>query len=124
MVYNHFGPSDLDLWRFDGWSENDGGGIYFYNDWRAETPWGDTRPDYGRGEVRQFIRDNALMWLEDYHVDGLRMDMTLYIRSVRADGEPNLPDGWSLHAVDQRRDPREAPEHDHRSPRTCSTTSG
>ena len=96
VVYNHFGPGDLDLWRFDGWTENDGGGIYFYNDWRAETPWGHTRPDYGRGEVRQFIRDNALYWLEACRVDGLRMDMTLYIRSVRADGEPNLPDGWSL----------------------------
>ena len=46
--------------------------------------------------MRQFIRDNALMWVEEYHVDGLRMDMTLYVRSVRADGEPNLPDGWSL----------------------------
>jgi 1,4-alpha-glucan branching enzyme len=96
VVYNHFGPSDLDLWRFDGWSEHDGGGIYFYQDWKKDTPWGATRPDYGRPEVRQFIRDNALMWVEDYHVDGLRMDMTLYIRSVRADGEPNLPDGWSL----------------------------
>jgi 1,4-alpha-glucan branching enzyme len=96
VVYNHFGPSDLDLWRFDGWSENDGGGIYFYPDWRRETPWGNTRPDYGRPEVRQFIRDNALMWVEDYHIDALRMDMTLYIRSVHADGEPNLPDGWSL----------------------------
>ena len=40
VVYNHFGPTDLDLWRFDGWSENDGGGIYFYNDWRRETPVG------------------------------------------------------------------------------------
>ncbi|VTT97807.1 -alpha-glucan branching protein : Putative 1,4-alpha-glucan branching enzyme OS=Candidatus Competibacter denitrificans Run_A_D11 GN=BN873_630010 PE=4 SV=1: CBM_48: Alpha-amylase: Alpha-amylase_C [Gemmataceae bacterium] len=96
VVYNHFGPSDLDLWQFDGWSENGGGGIYFYQDWRKETPWGDTRPDYGRPEVRQFIRDNAMMWVEDYHVDGLRMDMTLYIRSVRADGDPNLPDGWTL----------------------------
>lgn len=96
VVYNHFGPSDLDLWRFDGWSENDGGGIYFYQDWRKDTPWGATRPDYGRPEVRQFIRDNAMMWIEDYHIDALRMDMTLYIRSVRADGEPNLPDGWTL----------------------------
>ncbi len=96
VVYNHFGPSDLDLWRFDGWSENDGGGIYFYQDWRKVTPWGDTRPDYGRNEVRQYISDNAHMWVEDYHVDGLRMDMTLYIRSVRPDGEPNLPDGWTL----------------------------
>ena len=98
VVYNHFGPTDLDLWQFDGWSENGQGGIYFYNDWRAETPWGSTRPDYGRPEVRQFIRDNALMWLEDYHVDGLRLDMTLYMHSVRASNEPgdDLPDGWNL----------------------------
>lgn len=95
VVYNHFGPSDLDLWQFDGWSENDKGGIYFYNDWRSSTPWGDTRPDYGRGEVRQFIRDNALMWIRDYHADGLRFDMTPYIRSVDAMGA-ELPDGWSL----------------------------
>jgi 1,4-alpha-glucan branching enzyme len=99
VVYNHFGPSDLDLWQFDGWSENDKGGIYFYNDWRSETPWGETRPDYGRPEVRQFIRDNALFWFEEYHLDGLRFDMTLYIRNVRGDeGEEGdaLPDGWSL----------------------------
>ncbi|MFT3860017.1 alpha-amylase family glycosyl hydrolase [Micropruina sp.] len=96
VVYNHFGPSDLDLWQFDGWSENGKGGIYFYNDWRSATPWGDTRPDYGRGEVRQFIRDNAFMWLRDYHVDGLRFDMTPYMRSVDADADVDLPDGWSL----------------------------
>ncbi len=96
VVYNHFGPSDLDLWRFDGWSENDGGGIYFYNDARRTTPWGDTRPDYGRPQVRQFIRDNALMWLEEFRVDGLRMDMTLYIRSVDASVTQVLADGWSL----------------------------
>ena len=87
VVYNHFGPSDLHLWQFDGWSENGLGGIYFYNDHRAETPWGQTRPDYGRPEVRQYIRDNALMWLHDYHVDGLRMDMTLYMRTVGGPGD-------------------------------------
>ena len=80
VVYNHFGPSDLDLWQFDGWSENDKGGIYFYNDWKSSTPWGDTRPDYGRGEVREFIRDNAMMWLAEFHADGLRYDMTPYMR--------------------------------------------
>lgn len=96
VVYNHFGPSDLDLWRFDGWSENDKGGIYFYNDYRSQTPWGDTRPDYGRGEVRSYIRDNAMMWLEDFHVDGLRYDMTLYIRSVDASGQREIPEGWGL----------------------------
>jgi 1,4-alpha-glucan branching enzyme len=99
VVYNHFGPSDLELWQFDGWSENGKGGIYFYNDWRAETPWGETRPDYGRPEVRQFIRDNALMWLEEYRVDGLRFDSVSHITNVygRA-GDPasDLPEGWSL----------------------------
>ncbi len=95
VVYNHFGPSDLDLWQFDGWSENGLGGIYFYNDERAHTPWGDTRPDYGRREVRDFILDNARMWLRDYHADGLRFDMTPFIRSVDGSGY-DLPDGWSL----------------------------
>jgi 1,4-alpha-glucan branching enzyme len=96
VVYNHFGPGDLHLWRFDGWHEHDGGGIYFYNDHRASTPWGATRPDYGRPEVRAFIRDNALMWLQEYHVDGLRFDMTLYMRTVDGEGTEQLPDGWSL----------------------------
>ena len=68
VVYNHFGPGDLSLWQFDGWSENNKGGIYFYNDHRSQTPWGDTRPDFGRREVRRYIRDNALMWLEEFQI--------------------------------------------------------
>ena len=84
VVYNHLGPSDLDLWRFDGWSEGDGGGIYVYNDERAVTPWGATRPDYGRGEVRTFLRDSALCWLEEFRCDGLRFDSTINIRTVTA----------------------------------------
>ena len=98
VVYNHFGPGDLDLWQFDGWSENDGGGIYFYNDWRAKTPWGDNRPDYSRPEVRQYIRDNALMWLTDYRCDGLRADAISFIRNVNGEDNPDedLPEGWSL----------------------------
>ncbi len=99
VVYNHFGPGDLDLWRFDGWYEDDKGGIYFYNDWRSTTPWGDTRPDYGRPEVRNYIRDNALFWLEDFRVDGLRWDATAFIRNVHGfdhDSGADLPDGWSL----------------------------
>ncbi len=95
VVYNHFGPSDLNLWQFDGWSQDGKGGIYFYNDWRSATPWGDTRPDYGRGEVRQFIHDNALMWLSAFHLDGLRYDMTPYMRSVDAT-VMNIPEGWTL----------------------------
>ena len=98
VVYNHFGPSDLDLWQFDGWEENGKGGIYFYGDHRSKTPWGDTRPDYGRPEVRQFLRDNALWWLEEYRIDGLRWDATAYIRSVDGSGGGwnSIPDGWSL----------------------------
>ena len=99
VVYNHFGPSDLDLWRFDGWSENDKGGIYFYNDRRSSTPWGETRPDYGRGEVRHYLCDNALMWFEEYHVDGLRWDAITYIKNILgSDSSPanEIPDGWSL----------------------------
>ena len=96
VVYNHLGPSDLDLWRFDGWSENDGGGIYFYNDARAVTPWGNTRPDYGRPQVRQFIHDNVFMWLEEYHFDGLRFDCTEFIRTIDGSHDSELPDGWSL----------------------------
>jgi len=80
------------------------GGIYFYNDWRAWTPWGHkNRPDYGHPEVRQFIRDNALMWLEEYRVDGLRFDATVFIRNVYGhDNDPidnpnNLGEwGWNL----------------------------
>lgn len=99
VVYNHLGPSDLDLWQFDGWSENEKGGIYFYNDHRSSTPWGETRPDYGRDEVRHYLRDNALMWFEEYHVDGLRWDMIAYIKSIDGnDDNPanDIPEGWSL----------------------------
>jgi 1,4-alpha-glucan branching enzyme len=99
VVYNHLGPSDLDLWQFDGWSENEKGGIYFYNDRRSQTPWGETRPDYGRDEVRQYLRDNALMWFGEYHADGLRWDMIAYIKSIDGnDDNPanDLPEGWSL----------------------------
>jgi 1,4-alpha-glucan branching enzyme len=94
VVYNHFGPGDLDLWRFDGWSDaNHNGGIYFYDNDRSHTDWGDTRPDYGRPEVRQYLRDNALFWLNKYHLDGLRLDSVSNIGSVNG---RDLPDGWSL----------------------------
>lgn len=96
VVYNHFGPSDLHLWQFDGWSENAKGGIYFYNDDRADTPWGATRPDYGRGEVRTFIHDNAMMWLTEFRIDGLRFDSTLFMRSIHGGGGDDIADGWSL----------------------------
>ncbi len=93
VVHNHYGPSDLDMWRYDGWFSGSYGGIYFYNDWRAPTPWGDTRPDYGRTEVRQFIRENALVWLNEFRCDGLRWDSTVNIRTQN-NGSGDIPDGW------------------------------
>jgi len=93
VVYNHFGPGDLDLWRFDGWfSADHDGGIYFYDNSRGHTDWG-PRPDYGRGEVRQYIRDNALFWLNKYRADGLRFDSVV---SIRNSSQGELPEGWSL----------------------------
>lgn len=94
VVHNHYGPSDLDMWRFDNWYQNNLGGIYFYNDYRSSTPWGDTRPDYGRSEVRQYIRDNALAWLNEFRCDGLRWDSTVNIRNTNNGGGTDIPDGW------------------------------
>ncbi len=96
VVYNHLGTIDNDLWVFDG-NTPPPGGIYFYADWRTATGWG-SRPDYGRPEVRQYLVDNALSWLQDYRADGLRFDATAWIRSVDGTcaGDQNLPDGWSL----------------------------
>jgi 1,4-alpha-glucan branching enzyme len=100
VVYNHWGPANLTLWRYDLWYESDWGGIYFYQDWRAWTAFTSTgRPDYGRGEVRQYIRDNAMMWLQEFQVDGLRWDSVSFTRNVYGnDDDPpgDLPDGWSL----------------------------
>ncbi|MDP6539085.1 MAG: alpha-amylase family glycosyl hydrolase [Planctomycetota bacterium] len=94
VLYNHWGPSDMDLWRYDGWSTGPWGGIYFYNDsCNGPTPWGDTRPDFGRGEVRQYIRDNVMMWLEECRFDGLRLDSTSNIRMGNCG---DIPEGWSL----------------------------
>ncbi len=93
LVHNHYGPSDLGLWRYDGWSLGNWGGSYFYNDERAVTPWGNTRPDYGRGEVRKYIRDSVLMFAEKYKIDGFRWDSVLNIRKTNW-GDNG--DGWSL----------------------------
>lgn len=99
VVYNHLGADAGTMWRFDGWAADPArGGIYFYNDRRFKTAWGD-RLDYGRGEVRQYIRDNSLRWLEQRYADGLRWDSVGSIRNVydqNNDPANDLPDGWSL----------------------------
>ena len=77
------------------------------------TPWGDTRPDYGRGEVRQYILDNATMWLEEYHVDGLRFDGTVYIQRPTRPGSADLPTAASLLQGDRRPRSLRIPSPDH-----------
>jgi 1,4-alpha-glucan branching enzyme len=102
VVYNHLGPQGLDVCmaRFDGWFVDDWQGIYFYADDRAETPYGrDNRPDFGRPEVRQILRDNALSWLHEFRIDGLRLDSTIAIRrAVGKDGADRgeIGEGWQL----------------------------
>ncbi len=65
VVYNHLGPLGNYLPQF---------GPYFSA--RHQTNWGDAVNFDGPGsdEVRRFVTDNALMWLRDYHCDGLRLD--------------------------------------------------
>jgi maltooligosyltrehalose trehalohydrolase len=65
VVYNHLGPAGNYVRCY---------GPYFTD--RHRTPWGDAVNLDGPGsdEVRRFLCDNALMWLRDYHVDGLRLD--------------------------------------------------
>jgi maltooligosyltrehalose trehalohydrolase len=65
VVYNHLGPSGNYLGEF---------GPYFTE--RHDTPWGPAVnfDDRGSDEVRRFFIDNALMWLRDYDLDGLRLD--------------------------------------------------
>lgn len=75
VVYNHLGPDGNHLGAF---------GPYFTD--RHATPWGDAVNLDGPGsdEVRRYIVDNALMWVRDHHVDGLRLDATHELRDDRA----------------------------------------
>ncbi len=104
VVHNHYGPSDLDLWQFDGWSQNNLGGIYFYNDGRAHTQWGSTRPDFGRSQVREFIRDQIFMFVDEYRVGGFRWDSVYNIINTdwgaNVDGRNMLTNiNWELSQV-------------------------
>lgn len=91
VVYNHlFQDNRLnDFGGFD--APNLQNGIFFYGDARLDTGFG-PRPDYGRPQVRDYIRENALMWLRTYGVDGLRWDSTINIRAFE-DGRRQIPDG-------------------------------
>lgn len=63
VVYNHFGPDGNYLSQYAS--------QFFRED--ITTPWG-ASIDFRRSEVRDFFCENALMWVVDYRVDGLRLD--------------------------------------------------
>ncbi|MBN1548731.1 MAG: malto-oligosyltrehalose trehalohydrolase, partial [Syntrophaceae bacterium] len=75
VVYNHLGPEGNYLELF---------GPYFTN--QHLTPWGKAVNFDGpeSDEVRRFVCDNALMWLRDYHMDGLRIDAVHSIMDMSA----------------------------------------
>lgn len=77
VVYNHLGPSGNYLPQFGPYLRTGG-----------STPWGDpiNLDAEGSDEVRRYVIDNALMWLRDFHVDGLRLDAVHAFVDSRAVG--------------------------------------
>ena len=81
--------------------------------------WNSSIFNYGRNEVRSFLTSSALFWLDQYHLDGLRVDAVasvLYLDYGRKQGEwiPNEYGGReNLHAIQFLRDLNEAVYRDH-----------
>lgn len=101
IVHNHYGPQNLDLLQFDGVGGTENGGIYFYEgEGIGMTPWG-PRVRFEQPMVRQFVRDNAVRWLEEYRVDGFRWDSTENIRAYGSGANPIPAGAQMLESINQ-----------------------
>jgi malto-oligosyltrehalose trehalohydrolase len=77
VVYNHFGPEGNYLHAY---------AKEFFTD-RHKTPWGAALDFEGHREVREFFIENALYWLEEYNIDGLRLDA---VHAIKDDSSTHI----------------------------------